>query len=124
MKKAGSEVFRLIKKKYKKKQAAIVLCGPGNNGGDGFVIARHLMNRGHNIKVYTFVNKVSGLVKAVSLYKTTKKQSKFTSTRTSIICSRNEKYKFSKSQKRNNRIIKNTSKRCWFIRGSNWNIEQ
>ncbi len=28
-----------------------ILCGSGNNGGDGFAIARHLHNRGHSVRI-------------------------------------------------------------------------
>ena len=47
MQKAGKRVFEFISNKFKNKKSIIVLCGPGNNGGDGFVIARHLMNHGY-----------------------------------------------------------------------------
>ena len=30
-----------------------VLCGKGNNAGDGFAIARHLINKGKKVKIYT-----------------------------------------------------------------------
>jgi NAD(P)H-hydrate epimerase len=59
MKNAGKQVFDLIKKNFKKKQPVIVLCGPGNNGGDGFIIAKHLIDRGHKTKVYALLNKKS-----------------------------------------------------------------
>jgi len=57
MKNAGKRVFEFINNNFKNKKLIIVLCGPGNNGGDGFVIARHLMKYGFSVKVYIYVNK-------------------------------------------------------------------
>jgi len=46
----------------------LVLCGPGNNGGDGFVAARMLAGRGYQISLILFGNKdqLNGDAKAMA----------------------------------------------------------
>ena len=56
MQKAGKCVFEFINNNFKNNRPIIILSGPGNNGGDGFVIARHLMNHGFPVKVYIYVS--------------------------------------------------------------------
>jgi len=48
MENAGREVVRVLEKELKNLSGKniLVICGKGNNGGDGFVIARHLNNKG------------------------------------------------------------------------------
>ena len=55
MQKAGKRVFEFIINNFKNKKKIIVLCGPGNNGGDGFVIATQLMYHKYSVKVYICV---------------------------------------------------------------------
>ena len=44
------------------KMKIAILCGKGNNGGDGFVVARHLHNHGTSVDVF-LVAKVSDVLK-------------------------------------------------------------
>jgi NAD(P)H-hydrate epimerase len=51
MERAGLAVVNRINTLYPAKRIA-VLCGGGNNGGDGFVIARELHNQGKKVEVF------------------------------------------------------------------------
>lgn len=51
MENAGRGCAELLMRLNPDKQPTVILCGPGNNGGDGFVIARHLDNHGWPVDV-------------------------------------------------------------------------
>jgi NAD(P)H-hydrate epimerase len=51
MERAGTNCAKWIRKKLNKKQSTYVFVGPGNNGGDGLVIARKLFDKGYDVKV-------------------------------------------------------------------------
>jgi len=58
MERAGQGVVDAILEEWPELEQAphraVVLCGPGNNGGDGFVVARLLLARGWSVEVFLF----------------------------------------------------------------------
>jgi NAD(P)H-hydrate epimerase len=56
MENAGRGAAELLARLNSERERVLILCGPGNNGGDGFVIARHLQNLGHDVDVLLFGN--------------------------------------------------------------------
>ena len=58
MERAGRGVVEAILEEWQEMalttHKAVVLCGPGNNGGDGFVVARLLKDRGWEVEVFLY----------------------------------------------------------------------
>ncbi|MFC4723586.1 NAD(P)H-hydrate dehydratase [Geojedonia litorea] len=53
MERAGMQIFNWLHMRIQGAQVPVhVFCGIGNNGGDGLVIARHLVTHGYNVKTY------------------------------------------------------------------------
>ena len=49
MENAGRGAADLLRELTPRPEKVLILCGPGNNGGDGFVMARHLQNAGVDV---------------------------------------------------------------------------
>ena len=49
---AGRACFDALQKRWPRARGVAMLCGAGNNGGDGYVLARLLLERGYAVNVY------------------------------------------------------------------------
>ncbi len=53
MERAGTKIFEWIHLRMQGAQVPIhIFCGIGNNGGDGLVFGRHLINHGYSVLIY------------------------------------------------------------------------
>ncbi len=51
MQRAGQAAWRELLVHWPQAQRIVVACGPGNNGGDGYVLARHALEAGRDVRV-------------------------------------------------------------------------
>jgi len=51
MRRAGQAAWRAVLQHWPQAQRLLVVCGPGNNGGDGYELARHAHESGRQVRV-------------------------------------------------------------------------
>ena len=51
MARAGLAAWQCVLKHWPRTRRIVVVCGPGNNGGDGYVLARHALASGLAVQV-------------------------------------------------------------------------
>ena len=62
MERAGTVAFDILKQHWPDAEKLCIVCGTGNNGGDGFVVARLASEQGHQVEVLIVgdVHKIKG----------------------------------------------------------------
>lgn len=56
MQRAGAAVFSVIKQNYSHCKKILMLCGAGNNAGDGYVVAKLAKQAGYDVQLVSLVN--------------------------------------------------------------------
>lgn len=51
MRRAGQAAWRVLLARWPRARRVVVVCGPGNNGGDGYVLAEHAQRSGREVRV-------------------------------------------------------------------------
>lgn len=66
---AGASTFDYIRKHYPDVESLAIFCGPGNNGGDGYVVARLAKGWGMTVNVYYLVEpeQLQGVAKEAAM---------------------------------------------------------
>jgi len=66
MQAAGAAVVDIALKRFGATEVVHVLCGPGNNGGDGYVAARLLVDRGVDVRLHALADPKPGTDAAIA----------------------------------------------------------
>ena len=67
MENAAIGVVDAIGESFPEAESAVIFCGPGNNGGDGLAVARHLSVRGYEVYVFLVLGKKPSVETAAQL---------------------------------------------------------
>jgi len=59
MENAAAATANFIAERFDTGNSVCVICGKGNNGGDGFAVARHLYNKGFAVNILKIFNEIS-----------------------------------------------------------------
>ncbi len=65
---AGNEVAKHVASRYAASQRILVICGIGNNGGDGYIAARVLMDKGYSVRLVSVADGNSVLLRQAHDY--------------------------------------------------------